>query len=118
MNEPNQNPQTPQLSAPAPKPVLTETPAETMPAPQVGLMNDRDFLAAAFLNVLGPMVAKGGDTRFAVQTALQAAREALGAAIACGIVAETSLMPNGQPLWQTPAVPQPAGAQRQNVTLG
>jgi hypothetical protein len=81
-------------------------------------MSDRDFLAAAFLQLLGPIAAKGGDTRFAVQTALQGAREALGAAIAVGIVSETSTMPDGRPLWSTPAVPQPAGAQQRNVTLG
>ncbi len=118
-NQQQQNPvPTPSLLTPPVGPSLQEQIPEPMPAQSFATMSDHEFLTRAFINFAGDLIAKGGDTRFAISTALQAAREALGAMIALGVVREINVTPEGQPLWKQPAVPQPAGGTRQNVTLG
>lgn len=100
-----------------PKPTLEQNPDETPVEFADATAPDVQFVLATFARCVALDFAKGGDTRYKAQSAMVAARHALGVLVALGIMESQTKLVTGEALWLSPAVP-PMGAQStRNATL-
>lgn len=118
--ESKQLPEAPHTEIERRKPVLDQADEEQGPvAIQNTMAQDVQFLLATYSQTFAALAARQqGDTKYVAQTAMQQARQALGVAVALGVIEDETVLPDGSPLWLSPSVPKQGEVQHKNVTLG
>lgn len=78
---------------------------------------DVKFVMRVYTACIAEVAGKGGDTRYAAINCFEIARQALGVAVAHGIIdSHTRLPMTGEKLWRNPQIP-PEGAKPARHTI-